>query len=300
VRRASEMNGTRKLLAGIGLDLPPLEPGAEGDPGLFGPGSTVWRVARERVLLVAGPAALLLQLAHPLVAAGVAAHSGFRNDPFQRLRATLDATLRVTFVDREQARSAAEGVRRVHEGVHGRLPHSVGQYAAGTLYDARDPTLALWVYATLIATSVDAHERFVRGLGGAALERHYQQARPFARLFGVTEDVLPPDRSAFDRYYQSMVAGQALSVGPEAAALAAQVLAPPLPRWLRISLPMIRAVTADLLPQRIAAWFGLAQRDTARGRTLQRGLRTAVRAAPPPVRYWPHYGIARARVRGTP
>ncbi len=32
-------------------------------------------VGRERVLLAAGPAALLLQLAHPLVAAGVAEHS---------------------------------------------------------------------------------------------------------------------------------------------------------------------------------------------------------------------------------
>src|SRR5438093_13769935 len=106
------MNGTPKLLAGIGLDLPPLEAGAKGDPGLFGPGSMVWQVARERVLLVAGSAALLLQLAHPLVAAGVAAHGGFQSDPFQRLRATLDATLRVTFGDREPARSAAERVRR--------------------------------------------------------------------------------------------------------------------------------------------------------------------------------------------
>jgi uncharacterized protein (DUF2236 family) len=260
----------------------------------------VWRIARERVLLVAGPAALLLQLAHPLVAAGVAAYSGFRSDPFQRLRATLDATLRVTFGDREQARSAAEGVRRVHERVHGRLPHSIGQYPAGTIYDARDTTLALWVYATLIATSIDGHERFVKDLGRADRERHYQEARPFARLFGVTDDVLPPDRSAFDQYYQAMVTGPALAVGPQAAYLGAQVLAPPLPRWLRLSLPMVRAVTADLLPEPIAGSFGLAHRDTARGRALQRGLRTAVHAAPPSVRYWPHYGIARARVRGAP
>jgi uncharacterized protein (DUF2236 family) len=188
----------------------------------------------------------------------------------------------------------------VHERVHGRLPASVGQYRAGTPYDARDPTLALWVFATLIATSVDGHERFVKGLGEAARERHYQEARPFARLFGVTDDMLPPDRSAFDRYYASMVAGPALSVGPQAADLAAQVLAPPVPRWFRISLPMVRAVTAYLLPERIAASFGLAYRDTARGRTLQAGLRTAVHAAPPSVRYWSHYRMARSRVRRAP
>ena len=95
------------LLASLGLDLPPLEPGERWDPGLFGPDSTVWRIGRERILLAGGPAALLLQIAHPLVAAGVTNHSGFSEDPFLRLRATLDATLRITFGDREQARRAA-------------------------------------------------------------------------------------------------------------------------------------------------------------------------------------------------
>ena len=38
----------------------------------------MWRINREAVLLGAGPAALLLQIAHPLVAEGVAAHSDFR------------------------------------------------------------------------------------------------------------------------------------------------------------------------------------------------------------------------------
>jgi uncharacterized protein (DUF2236 family) len=250
--------------------------------------------------LIAGSAALLLQLAHPLVAAGVAAHSGFQSDPFQRLRATLDATLRVTFGDREQARSAADDVRRVHERVRGRLSQSVGQYPAGTTYDARDPPLALWVFATLIATSVEGYGRLVKDLGKAARERHYREARPFALLFGVTDEVLPPDRAAFDRYYESMVAGPALSVGPEAAALAAQVLAPSLPRWLRLSVPMARAVTADLLPEPVAASFGLTRRDAVRGRTLERGLKTAVLAAPAPVRYWSHYRIARTRIRATP
>lgn len=294
------MSSRPKLLAGIGLDLPPLETGASGDPGMFGPGSMVWQVARERVLLAAGSAALLLQLAHPLVAAGVAANSGFQSDPFRRLRATLDATLRVTFGDGAQAAAAAEGVRRVHERVHGRLPHPVGQYAAGTIYDAQDPNLALWVFATLINTSVDGYGRLVKDLGPADRERHYQEARPFARLFGVTDDVLPPDRAAFDRYYQSMVAGPALSIGPQAAGLAAHVLAPPLPRWLRISVPTVRAITADLLPEPIAASFGLTHRDAARGRTFERGLRAAVQAAPATVRFWPHYRIARARIRATP
>src|SRR6266487_1180983 len=88
-----------RLLGEVGLDLPPLDRGEPGDPGLFGPGSMIWTVARERVLIAVGPAALLMQLAHPLVAAGVAGHSDFRRDPLDRLRATLDSALAMSFGD---------------------------------------------------------------------------------------------------------------------------------------------------------------------------------------------------------
>src|SRR5438034_10910524 len=114
-----------KLSTRIGLDLPPLERGRPRDPGLFGPGSEVWTVGRERILLLGGPAALLLQLAHPLVAAGVADHSGFMADPFERLRATLDATLRVSFGDREQVQEAAARVAATHRRGPGTPPATV-------------------------------------------------------------------------------------------------------------------------------------------------------------------------------
>jgi uncharacterized protein (DUF2236 family) len=68
---------------------PPLAAGTPGDPGLTGPGSVTWRVCRERVVPLGGLSALLLQLAHPLVAAGVAEHSSFRADPAKRLMLTL-------------------------------------------------------------------------------------------------------------------------------------------------------------------------------------------------------------------
>ena len=64
-------------------------PRADPISGFYGPGSRMWRINREAVLLGAGPAALLLQLAHPLVAEGVAHHSRFEEDPTRRLRNTL-------------------------------------------------------------------------------------------------------------------------------------------------------------------------------------------------------------------
>src|SRR5438270_2462341 len=135
---------TARVLGHVGLDLPPLGAGAPGDPGLFGPQSMIWNVARERVLVAAGPAALLMQLAHPLVAAGVAAHSDFRRDPFARLRSTLDATLKISFGDTAQAHRAATRVMTVHRRVRGRLGERVGRFPAGTTYDATDPRLAMW------------------------------------------------------------------------------------------------------------------------------------------------------------
>jgi uncharacterized protein (DUF2236 family) len=86
-----------------------------GDIGLFGPGTVTWRVNREGVLLVGGGAALILQVAHPLVAAGVAEHSNYREDPWGRLYRTLDLTTKIVFGDTETAVEAAERIRSVHE-----------------------------------------------------------------------------------------------------------------------------------------------------------------------------------------
>ncbi|MDP9429253.1 MAG: DUF2236 domain-containing protein [Actinomycetota bacterium] len=119
---------------------------------MFGPGSEVWRIGRERVLLLAGPAALLMQIAHPLVAAGVDEHSDFRIRPLHRLRATLDATLTMTFGDRDQAAEAAARIRSRHRRVTGCTRDAVGAFPAGTGYRADDPQLARWVVAILVWT----------------------------------------------------------------------------------------------------------------------------------------------------
>ena len=89
--------------------------------GFYGPGSQMWRINREAVLLGAGPAALLLQIAHPLVAEGVAAHSDYPADPFGRLRRTLRTTLAMVFGDGPEAERAVARLNRVHAGVRGEV-----------------------------------------------------------------------------------------------------------------------------------------------------------------------------------
>src|SRR5438128_8311522 len=110
----------------------------EAAGGLYRPDSVSWRVNRESALLLAGGRALLMQLAHPAVAAGVDEHSDFRRRPLARLLRTLDLYLQLSFGDRGEALAAAQAINHVHHGVHG----------AG--YTAVEPSLLFWVQATLI------------------------------------------------------------------------------------------------------------------------------------------------------
>src|SRR5437763_10623992 len=100
---------------------------------LFAEDAVIRRVTREGALLLGGGRALLMQLAHPQVAQGVAEHSGFEADPFARLRGTLTAMTTIVYGTEEQARRMAAEVRRVHRHVR------------GDGYYANDPALLLWV-----------------------------------------------------------------------------------------------------------------------------------------------------------
>ncbi len=282
----------------LGIDIPRLPPGRRGDPGLFGPGSPVWMIGRERVLLAAGPAALLLQVAHPLVAAGVAAHSDFRRDPLGRLRSTLDATLRISFGDSEQAAAAAAAVRRRHGFVHGELPERVGPFPGGAPYDASDPDLALWVHATLVWAALTAYTRFVRPLSPGEADAYYEALRPFAGLFGVTDQHLPAGYAEFRSYLRSMLASPVLTVGDDGRSLGRDILDPPSAPAAGVFTGVFRALTASLLPSRLRAGFGLpwGPRDRATATAAGLALRAAVLALPPSIRHWPHERVARRRM----
>ena len=87
--------------------------------GLYPEDSITRRVNRENVLLLGGGRALLMQLAHPKVAAGVDEHSDFRTHPVRRLRRTVRMTMAIVFGDLKTAEAAAQSVNRVHGRVRG-------------------------------------------------------------------------------------------------------------------------------------------------------------------------------------
>jgi uncharacterized protein (DUF2236 family) len=264
------------------------EPGRAGDPGLFGPGSIVWRVNGETVMLLGSGRALLMQIAHPLVAAGVADHSDFRTDAFSRLWRTLDSVLTVAFGDVQQAAAAAELVTQVHRRVSG--------VRSGERYRALDPELLLWVHATLVDSALVTYRRFVGPIDRADEERYHQEMKRFAVAFLVPRESLPADLAAFRRYVEATVAG--LEVTPEARRLGAEILSPPLRPALAPARGLLRLATIGLLPPPLRAGFGLAW-GPLQDRQLAlaaAAVRRTLPGLPAKVRRWPHAREAEARL----
>jgi uncharacterized protein (DUF2236 family) len=203
--------------------------------GLYGPASEAWRLNREAMLLLgAGPRALLLQLAHPLVAAGVAEHSDFRGDPWRRLQGTLRSYLTIVYGTTMAARAE---IRRLN-GLHRTI--------AGAGYTARDPDLALWVHATLVDTTIAAYDAWIEPLPRDRRARYYAETVPIGRAFGVLDDRLPGNLDAFETYVDSMLGpGGPIRVSAVARELADAVLHPPLG-------PVVPALAA--VPPPLYAW----------------------------------------------
>jgi uncharacterized protein (DUF2236 family) len=151
-----------------------------------------WRVNRELASGLAGPRAVLMQIAHPLIAAGVAEHSRFREHRFARLYRTSMAAAAITFGSREAALYVVDSINRIHQRVHGSLKTRAGVFPAGTPYDANDPVLKLWVLNTITDSTLLVYESFVSPLSRDQLEEFYNDSLTVARLFDIPEQLIPP------------------------------------------------------------------------------------------------------------
>jgi uncharacterized protein (DUF2236 family) len=121
---------------------------------LFPPDSIAWRVHGDvTTMLVGGIAALLLQMLHPKVLAGVWDHSGFRSDMQGRLRRTARFIAVTTFGAPDDARAILAKVRQIHDRIGGTLPD-------GTPYHAGDPALLAWVHVCEVLSFLDGWIRY--------------------------------------------------------------------------------------------------------------------------------------------
>ncbi|HEY0832232.1 MAG TPA: oxygenase MpaB family protein [Candidatus Dormibacteraeota bacterium] len=246
-------------------------------PGLYADDSITRRVNRENVLLLGGGRALLMQLAHPKVAAGVDAHSDFRTRPIGRLRRTIRMTMAIVFGDRETALAAARAVNQTHGRVR------------GDDYRALDPNLLLWVHATLVDSALVTYDAFVRRLSPSERDEFFQESKLLGELLGIPRDRFPPTYGDFATYMDAMLSSGDVRVGPLAIDLGRQVVRPRLRLVPGRAMIPFEIVTAGLLPASLREQYGLAW-----GRGQERTFRLLVKAlprlisvTPPIIRVWP-------------
>jgi uncharacterized protein (DUF2236 family) len=218
--------------------------------GLFGPGTVTWRVNREAVLLAGGGRALLLQVAHPQVAAGVAQHSTYATEPWVRLYRTLDLVTKITFGDLETSERAGRRLRGVHAKVRGTT-------AGGDAYDARDPDLLLWVWATLVDSALTVYTRYVAPLPRADLERYYAEQQRFAVACGVPEGHWPATHASFAAYFDAMIR-DTLHPSEESRRIARTVVRPRASFVVRPAFELVNLATIGLLPAVLRDRYGFA------------------------------------------
>ena len=261
--------------------------------------SVAQRITAERLLLLGWTRAILLQLAHPLIAAGVHDHSGFRASPSAsaaRLQHTIRAMLTLTYGDAQASARALDGIRHIHHRVNGTLPQTVGPFPAGTRYSAEDPTLVLWVHATLVESMLMTYERCVAPLTPAECDAYCRDAAWVAVGLGAMDADVPRTWTAVREFMNDVIASGAVCVGPQARELAPFLLSPALGRLLPGSVWLNTLLTSAMLPAPIREQYDLelSQQQERRAQRICAALRAARRLTPDVVALWP---AARRRVR---
>ena len=264
---------------------------ADEAAGFFGPGSVSWRVDRELIVLAGGSCALLMQAAHPVVAAGVVQHSTYATDPFGRLMRTLTSSFDVAFGSRERADAAIRRVNAIHASVRGRLPD-------GAPYSASDPEALLWVHATLVDTALRVYSRFVEPLSPADEQAYHEEAAQVATLLGVAPSDLPDRIGDLRAWMDGMVESGRVRVTPDARGIARTVLRPI--SWVpSLAWEAAHLVSRAMLPAPLRRQYGLCW-SPARERGIDRLAALSRRALPllPPIaRFAPQARAAERRVR---
>lgn len=221
--------------------------------------SVVWRYAGDARLLAGAGYALLLQVSHPTVGAGVSEYSNFKADPWGRLFRTLDYSYSMVYGGPELAREIGARVFEMHKQIKGMRPD-------GERYHALEPEPYAWVHATLAESIVSGNLRFGLRMAPDEIERFWSEWRPLGRLVGVQTRELPEDWAGFRAYFQRMVDERLddTEAVQDVLATLRRPARPPLPivtdtTWRVARLPISRLLslaTLGLLPPPLRERFG--------------------------------------------
>lgn len=266
--------------------------------------SIAWKINSEMVVLLGWGAAILAQVAHPKVAAGVTQHSLFLTDPRgrpRRLRRTLETMLDLTFGTPAATHAAARKINAIHDRVNGRLGEQGGSFPRGAAYSAHDPALLRWVHCTVLDAFPRTYELYVGPLSRAEKDRYCAEASGVAPLLGIPDGYLPTSTTELDAYMSGMLASGEIAIGETARTLAREIVSPSLPRLPRPLLWLAQLPTVGLLPPILREAYGFTwdARQAAALRVSAGMMRRWLSVAPSVARYWPAARRARRRVAGS-
>lgn len=185
--------------------------------------SEMWRINHQKCGLLFGPAAAILQIAHPRIAQGVAEHSDFESDSLGRLQRTLQSTNRIAFGSKDEALAMKAKLHTVHGQVNGKISDGM-QGRKG--YSAFEPDLLLWVLATMIEAATRGYESIYSELPAERKEVFYTEMREFGTFFGLAADYGPEDYSQFQDYYVDVLSSDLLGSHPICKELAQKIAQP--------------------------------------------------------------------------
>jgi uncharacterized protein (DUF2236 family) len=242
--------------------------------GFFPADSMVRRLHSERVVLFSGVRALLMQACEPLGVIGFARHSIIFDDPRTRLLRTDERMSRIYFGTAAQAEETGRIVRAMHRRVRGRTEEDYGPIPAGSLYEAADPRLGLWVLASLADSAVVYHERIFGELDGGDRERYWTEYRRVGELLGLPPDSMPTTYADLRDYISGRLTDGSLWISDERREAAKQMVLspPPFGPLLRAAvLPLhetIKLVSVGMLPAEVRKLLGYSW-DPAREALLR-------------------------------
>ena len=258
------------------------------DPFVFSPDSEMWRINRQRCGLFFGPAAAILQVAHPRIAQGVYDHSQFRTDTLGRLERTLQATNRIAFGRQSEADAVGERLAAVHQRIQGTISPGM---PGSTRYSAAEPDLLLWVLATLIVAAVEGYQLVYGPLPNDRKENFYRDMRRFGTWFGVPESDGPPNWTEFDEYYQSMISRDLLGSHALCAEVSQAIVHPRDSSASRVLGRLIDFLPIETLPTEVRKRLGFRSTRGSRAqmRLARRFLPFWFPRLPDRFRFYPEY-----------
>ena len=256
-----------------------------------GPGSLLWHYAGDRRVAFTGLSAGLLQLLHPAIGAGVAEHSDFFNDPWDRIIRSIPQIMGVIYDPEPEA--VGRRVRDYHRSIQG-VDHR------GRRYRALAPSTFWWAHATFQFAAEEVADRFdAHRLSDHEREELYLDGVEWYRRYGVSMRPVPADRAAFglawDRYLDEVLemnpaAERAIDMALHQGAMDLKFL----PGWTRLIQPLavtpvLRLTAIGGLPARVRRRFSIPWRadEELQFRVLQIGIREMWRNMPAALRYGP-------------